>query len=311
MEQQKMSRANAALEEMFNFSTTSKSSTSKNEEVMELPIRLLDAFAGHTFQVEDDDEFRQVADSIEHHGLATPIIVRPGKAAGRYEIVAGHRRTEIFRQQGKAKIPALIRELDDYTATVLMADTNFKARLNIRFSERARTYKLMFDVMKRQGQRIDLTSCHSGMKLNTYDEVAKLMAESARNVHRFIRLTYLIPVLLDAVDNKKLGFIPAEHVSHLTPELQEHLWDTMQRNNTSPTKAQACQLHKYFKEGILTPDVIDEVMIGKAPPEPKVSIPRSMFAPYFPSDWSEAEITQGIYRACELYAAQIVSEKKQ
>ena len=300
------------MEQNDFFEAMFKPKTESENEIKEIPLSLLDAFPNHPFKVSDDAQMGELVTSIEQHGLLTPIIVRPSETSGRYEIISGHRRVEAYRKLEKAIIAAIIRQMDDYEATMLMGDANFKTRTNILPSEKARAYKLMLKAIKRQlGRPLDNVGQsvpHYAGKRST--EIAgEYFSESYKQVQRYIRLTYLIPVLLDAVDNKKLGFIPAEHVSHLPPELQEHLWAAMQRNSTSPTKAQAYKLHQYFKDGILTPDIVDEVMYGKLPSEPKMDFTKSMFSLYFPSEWTNQQIMESVFRCCDICAPQVLEEQ--
>ena len=211
------------------FETDESRADSQLEKVQKIPISELVPFKNHPFKVVDDEAMLRTTESIAQFGVLTPLIARPLEDGG-YEIISGHRRAHAAEATGLTEVPVIVREMDDDAATVLMVDSNLQ-RESILPSERAFAYKMKMDAMKRQGERTDLqtngTSCQVGTKLRTDEIIAEGLNESARNVQRFIRLTNLIPELLDMVDQKQISFNPAVELSYLTPEEQQHVIEAM------------------------------------------------------------------------------------
>ena len=211
------------------FETDESRADSQLEKVQKIPISELVPFKNHPFKVVDDEAMLRTTESIAQFGVLTPLIARPLEDGG-YEIISGHRRAHAAEAAGLTEVPVIVREMDDDAATVLMVDSNLQ-RESILPSERAFAYKMKMDAMKRQGERTDLqtngTSCQVGTKLRTDEIIAEGLNESARNVQRFIRLTNLIPELLDMVDQKQISFNPAVELSYLTPEEQQHVIEAM------------------------------------------------------------------------------------
>lgn len=181
------------------------------EHIVNIPVKQIHEFKDHPFKVQDDEDMRKTADSIREYGVLVPVIVRPD-GNGEYEMISGHRRRYASILAGKEEIPAIIREMDDDIATILMVDSNLQREHNLP-SERAKAYKMKMEALKHQGRRIDLTSCQIGTKFRADEELAKQAGESARTVQRFVRLNNLIPELLNLVDEKKIAFNPAVELS--------------------------------------------------------------------------------------------------
>jgi ParB family chromosome partitioning protein len=222
-----------------------------SKQVVELSLDDLFPFTAHPFKVREDDEMTALVDSVAEYGVRQPIQVRP-RPEGGYEILAGHRRIEASRRAEKRSVPAIIENVDDDLAAIIMVDTNLGQRQNLLPSERAFAYKVKLEAMKRQGERTDLTSCQLGTKFlkgRADEEISKGTTDSARTIQRFIRLTELIPQLLDAVDTEKLKFIPAVTVSYLKPEEQKDLWEYMEREQAVPSLEQANLLKEASEKG--------------------------------------------------------------
>lgn len=204
------------------FSTEEQRQEEKREQVQQIPIDELHPFTNHPFKVLDDDSMKQAVESIKQYGVLSPLIARPRSDGDGYEIISGHRRQFAARQAGLETLPVLVREMEDDAATILMIDSNLQ-REHILPSERAFAYKMKLDAIKHQGARSDLTSSQPGMKLQALDIVGKDAGDSRNQVHRFIRLTNLIPELLNMVDEKMVSFNPAVELSYLLPEQQQEI----------------------------------------------------------------------------------------
>ena len=219
------------------FSTEETRADEQRERVVELPLTELHPFKDHPFKVLDDEKMQDTAQSIREHGVLVPAIVRPREEGG-YEIVAGHRRHHASQIAGLDTMPAIIRDLDDDAATIIMVDSNLQ-RETLLPSERAWAYKMKLDALRHQGARHDLTSSQVGMKLQALDIVGQQAGDSRNQVHRYIRLTELIPPLLDMVDERKIAFNPAVELSYLKPEEQVELLDAMDSEQATPSLSQA------------------------------------------------------------------------
>ena len=227
------------------------SSTSSFQKVTELLLNELFDFEGHVFKVRDDNEMKELVQSVTEYGVRQPIQVRP-RANGGYEILAGHRRTEASRRAGKNSIPAIIENVDDEMATIIMVDTNLGQRQNLLPSEKAFAYKARLEAMKRQGARTDLTSAQVGRKSDGKESrelLAEQVGESRNQISRYIRLTELIPELLNAVDEDRLKFNPAVVISYLNPSQQKDLWEYMDREQVAPSLEQAGKLKEASEKG--------------------------------------------------------------
>ena len=241
------------------FSSEESRADANRERVVELPLAELHPFRNHPFKVLDDEKMADTAQSIREHGVLVPAIVRPREEGG-YEIVAGHRRHHASQIAGLDKMPAIIRDLDDDAATIIMVDSNLQ-RESILPSERAWAYRMKYEALKRQGVRSDLTSSQVGTKLQRADEIIAEQAGSSRNqIQRFIRLTELIQPLMDMVDERKIAFNPAVELSYLKPEEQLELMDAMDSEQATPSLSQAQRLKKFSQEGRLSIDVMRAIM---------------------------------------------------
>ncbi|HWR17987.1 MAG TPA: ParB/RepB/Spo0J family partition protein [Clostridia bacterium] len=244
------------------------------KQVVELSLDDLFPFKGHPFKVRDDDEMTALVESVAEYGVRQPVQVRP-RPEGGYEILAGHRRIEASRRAVKDKVPAIIENVDDDLATIIMVDTNLGQRQNLLPSERAFAYKAKLEAMKRQGERTDLTSCQLGaksLKGRADEEISKGTTDSARTIQRFIRLTELIPQLLEAVDADKLAFIPAVTLSYLKPAEQKDLWEYMEREQVLPSLKQAELLKEASEKGDWSLTLLDVYMTSTRQESSKATI---------------------------------------
>lgn len=231
------------------FSTEEGRQDAKLEKIQEIPLSELHPFKNHPFKVKDDEAMMETADSIKQYGVLVPAIARPDPEGG-YELVAGHRRHRASELAEKETMPVIVRDLDDDAATIIMVDSNLQ-RESLLPSERAFAYKMKLEAMKHQGERVDLTSSQVGTKLRA-DEILAQQAGSSRNqVQRYIRLTELIPELMDMVDEKKIALNPAYELSFLKKEEQVDLLDAMDSEQATPSLSQAQRLKKYSQEGYL------------------------------------------------------------
>ena len=241
------------------FSTEESRADAQREKVLEIPLWELHPFKDHPFKVKDDEAMMETADSIRQYGVLVPAIARPDPNGG-YELVAGHRRHRASELAGKDTMPVIVRDLDDDQATIIMVDSNLQ-RESLLPSERAFAYKMKLEAIKHQGERSDLTSRQVGEKSQTsISLVADQAGESQRQVQRYIRLTELIPELLDMVDEKKIAFNPAYELSFLKKEEQTQLLDAMDSEQATPSLSQAQRLKKYSQEGHLTLDMMRVIM---------------------------------------------------
>lgn len=240
------------------FSTDESRADAQRERVVELPLAELHPFRNHPFKVLDDEKMADTAQSIREHGVLVPAIVRPREEGG-YEIVAGHRRHHASQIAGLDTMPAIIRDLDDDAATIIMVDSNLQ-RETLLPSERAWAYRMKLEAIRHQGARCDLTSSQVGMKLQALDIVGQQAGDSRNQVHRYIRLTELIPPLLDMVDERKIAFNPAVELSYLKPEEQVDLLDAMDSEQATPSLSQAQRLKRFSQEGTLSIDMMRAIM---------------------------------------------------
>lgn len=268
------------------------------EKVRMIPLDELHPFHNHPFKVKDDEAMANTVDSVRQYGVLVPAIVRPREEGG-YEIVAGHRRHHASELAGKAEMPVIIRNLDDDEATIIMVDSNLQ-RESLLPSERAYAYKMKLDAIKHQGERSDLTSSQVGMKLQALDIVGHQAGDSRNQVHRFIRLTSLIPELLDMVDTKKIAFNPAVELSYLQPNEQTQLLDAMESEQATPSLSQAQRLKKFSQEGSLSSDVMRAIMSEeKKPEQDKLTFTGERLRQFFPKSYTPQQMEQTIFRLLE------------
>ena len=282
------------------FSTEESRADAGREKVIEIPLTSLFPFKDHPFKVKDDEAMADTAESIKEYGVLVPAIARPRDEGG-YELVAGHRRHRASELAGLETMPVLVRNLDDDAATIIMVDSNLQ-RENILPSERAFAYKLKLDAIKRQGERSDLTSRQVGEKLWSVEELAKNAPDSQRQIHRYIRLTELIPELLDMVDDKKIAFNPAVELSYLKPEEQTNLLEAMDMEQATPSLSQAQRLKKFSAEGKCTLEAMCAIMSEEKKGElDKVTLTSDKLRKYFPKSYTPQKMEETILKLLETW----------
>ena len=279
----------------------SASDAAAKEQRTEMPLSDLHPFEGHPFKVLDDELMEQTVESIRQIGVVSPLIVRPDPEGG-FEILSGHRRLHAAQLAGLETVPVIVKEMDDDAAIIFMVDSNLQ-RENILPSERAFSYKMKLEAMKHQGERGDLTSGQVGQKsvgTVSRDIVAEQAGDSSRNVQRFIRLTNLIPEILDMVDEKKIAFNPAVELSYLKPSEQKEFLEAMDYAQASPSLSQAQRLKKLSQEGGCTLDAMCEVMIEIKKDElDHVTIKNEVLRKYFPKSYTPKQMQDTIIRLLE------------
>jgi len=282
------------------FSTQESRDEAKLERVINLPPGEISDFPNHPFKVRMDEEMQQMAESVKEHGVLVPALVRE-KPGGGYEMVAGHRRKRAAELAELPEIPCIVRNLTDDEAIIVMVDSNLQ-REKILPSEKAFAYKMRLDAMKRQGQRTDLTSVPLAQKLTSRAELGKVVGESQDQVRRYIRLTYLLPEILDMVDDGKIALRPAVELSYLAEKEQHFLLDTMFSEDCTPSHAQAIKMRKFSQEGKLNPDVILSIMQEEKPNQKEqIKIPKERISRYFAPGTPAQKIEDTIVKALELY----------
>ena len=282
------------------FKTDEERQADAQERVQSLPLDTMEPFPNHPFKVIDDDKMLETVESIKERGVLVPILVRP-KNDGNFEIVSGHRRHHASQLAGLTEIPAIVREMDDDTAILLMVDSNLQ-REELLPSEKAFAYKMKLDAMKRQGQRTDLTSAQIGRKFDGKESrelLAEQVGESRNQISRFIRLTNLVPDLLDRVDNKTMAFNAAVEVSYLTEPEQLMLCDAIEREECTPNLSQAKRLKQYSQDGKLDENVIDAIMTEEKPIEDKLVLKGDVLAKYFPRTYTPSQKQKIIVKLLE------------
>ena len=268
------------------------------EQRTEMPLSDLHPFEGHPFKVLDDELMAQTVESIKQIGVVSPLIVRPDPEGG-YEILSGHRRLHAAKLAGLETVPVIVKEMDDDAAIIFMVDSNLQ-RENILPSERAFSYKMKLEAMKHQGERGDLTSAQVGPKSWAAQVVAEEAGDSKSQVKRFIRLTNLIPEILDMVDEKKIAFNPAVELSYLKPSEQKEFLEAMDYAQASPSLSQAQRLKKLSQEGGCTLDAMCEVMNEIKKDElDHVTIKNEVLRKYFPKSYTPKQMQDTIIRLLE------------
>ena len=268
------------------------------EQRTEMPLSDLHPFEGHPFKVLDDELMAQTVESIKQIGVVSPLIVRPDPEGG-YEILSGHRRLHAAQLAGLETVPVIVKEMDDDAAIIFMVDSNLQ-RENILPSERAFSYKMKLEAMKHQGERGDLTSAQVGPKSWAAQVVAEEAGDSKSQVKRYIRLTNLIPEILDMVDEKKIAFNPAVELSYLKPSEQKEFLEAMDYAQASPSLSQAQRLKKLSQEGSCTLDAMCEVMNEIKKDElDHVTIKNEVLRKYFPKSYTPKQMQDTIIRLLE------------
>ena len=277
------------------FSTEESRQEQQREQVQQIPIGELFSFKNHPFKVLDDESMQRTVESVEQYGVLSPLIARP-RPEGGYEIISGHRRQHAAQLAGLDTLPVIVREMSDDAAVILMVDSNLQ-RENILPSERAFAYKMKLEALKNQGARSDLTSRQVVGKLESADLVGKGNEESGRQVQRFIRLTNLIPELLDMVDEKKISFNPAVELSYLDESQQRDFLEAMNDTQNAPSLSQAQRLKKLAQEGHFSYDVAFAVMGEEKKDElDKVVIKNDTLRKYFPRSYTPKQMEDTIIK---------------
>ena len=282
------------------FSTDESRAEAQLEKVVTLNPADISDFPNHPFKVKQDEAMAEMVDSVKQYGVLVPALVRP-KADGGYEMVAGHRRKCAATLAGITEMPCIVRNLTDDEATIIMVDSNLQ-RETILPSEKAFAYKMKLEATKRQGQRSDLTSTPLVSKSRSNEELGQKNGDSREQVRRFIRLTELIPSVLDMVDSGKIAFRPAVELSYLSKEQQQSLYDTMECEDCTPSLAQAIKMKEFSRDGKLTEEVILSIMQEEKPNQrEQFKMPKERISKYFAPGTPAQKIEDTIIKALELY----------
>ena len=280
------------------FATEEIREDAQREKVQNIPLGELHPFRNHPFKVKDDAAMQDTVDSVREYGVLVPAIARPDPDGG-YELIAGHRRHHASELAGKETMPVIVRDLDDDAATIIMVDSNLQ-REELLPSERAFAYKMKLEALKHQGARTDLTSVQFGQKLSARDQVAKAAGESAIQIQRFIRLTELIPELLDMVDERKIALNPAVELSHLKKEEQTLLLEAMDSEQATPSLSQAQRLKKFSQQKMLSLDVMRAVMSEEKKTDlDRVTLKNETLRRYFPKSYTPKQMEDTIIKLLE------------
>lgn len=285
------------------FQTEENRADAQRERVQEIPLDQLKPFKNHPFKVRDDQRMLDTVDSIREYGVLVPAIARPDPEGG-YELISGHRRKRGCEMAGLQTMPVIIRDLDDDAAVLVMVDSNIQ-REELLPSERAFAYKMKLEALKHQGARSDLTSSQLGTKLRADELLAQQAGESRNQVQRFIRLTELIPELLDMVDERKLAFNPAVEVSYLKRDEQWMLLEAMDAEQTTPSLSQAQRLKKFSQEGRLTEEAMSAIMSEEKKSDmDKVTLRSDTLRRYFPKSYTPKQMEQTIIKLLDVWQKQ-------
>lgn len=280
----------------------------ERNSIVELPIDVIDQFPKHPYKVKDDDDMIQLIESIKENGVITPIIVRP-KPKGRYEMISGHRRLQACRHLGHKTIRGQVLELDRNAATVMMVDSNL-ARSNILPSEKAFAYKMRLDAMKKQTGRPSKDNVVPVGQYYSREELAKQTNESQTQIQRYIRLTNLIPFLLQMVDEGKIAMRPAVEISYLPEKLQDKLADCILKEDATPSHDQTIRMRKLFKEGLLTEKEIDRIMHELKPNQTnRISLSEDKVKKFMPKNMPVSKREEYILKALEHYDKYLKKQK--
>ena len=278
------------------FSSEESREEEKREKVQEIPLSELYPFKDHPFRVVEDEAMLRTVESVVQYGVIVPVIARPREDGG-YELISGHRRKRAAELAGLTTLPVIVRDLDDDSATVLMVDSNLQ-REHILPSERAWAYRMKLEALNHQGKRIDLTSDQLGQKSKwAINQVAESSDMSKTQVQRYIRLTYLLPDIVDLVDNGKLAFNTAVELSYLNDQQQFDLLDAMAESQNLPSLSQAQRMKQLSREDACTPEALMEIMAEeKKPPEDRVTLKGDTLRKYFPKNYSPQQMEQTIIK---------------
>lgn len=280
------------------FATEESRADAQREKVQEIPLGELHPFRNHPFKVKDDAAMQDTVDSVREYGVLVPAIARPDPDGG-YELIAGHRRHHASELAGKETMPVIVRDLDDDAATIIMVDSNLQ-REELLPSERAFAYKIKLEAIRHQGKRQELTSSQVGMKLQALDIVGQQAGDSRNQVHRFIRLTELIPELLDMVDERKIAFNPAVELSYLKKEEQTLLLEAMDSEQATPSLSQAQRLKKFSQQKMLSLDVMRAIMSEEKKTDlDRVTLKNETLRRYFPKSYTPKQMEDTIIKLLE------------
>jgi ParB family chromosome partitioning protein len=269
------------------------------QPLLAVPLADLHPFPDHPFSVRDDEAMQETVESVKAYGVLVPILVRPGPDG--YEIISGHRRKRAAELAGLDTLPAIVRDLDDDEATIVMVDSNLQ-RENILPSERAKAYKMKLEAIKHQGQRADLTSCQVGTRSRSDKQVAEDVGESARTIQRYIRLTELSPPLQQMVDEKKIAITPAVELSYLKPQEQALLLETMDSEQATPSLSQAQRLKQLSQIGMLNEDNVLTILSEQKKPEGyDVTLSGKTLQKYFPQSYTPRQMEAVILRLLDAW----------
>ena len=293
------SSVNASLSSYDDiFSTEESRQEEQREQVRQIPIGELFPFKNHPFKVLDDDSMSDTVESVKQYGVLSPLIARP-RPKGGYEIISGHRRQHAAELAGLETLPVIVRQMDDDAAIILMVDSNLQ-REHILPSERAFAYKMKLDAMKNQGTRSDLTSAQVVSKLRSNEKLGAENNQSRETVRRFIRLTNLIPELLDMVDNKTVSFNPAVELSYLSPEQQQEVIRAMDDTQNFPSVSQAKRIKKLAQDGTFTTETVVAIMGEEKKSElDTVTIKNDTLRKYFPRSYTPKQMEDTIIKLLE------------
>lgn len=279
------------------------------EEIKPVPISELKPFTEQPFKVKLDEDMDALVESIKQCGVLTPVIARPHKDGG-YEILSGHRRVKACELAGITDIPVVVKNLDDDTATILLVDSNLQ-REHILPSEKAFAYQMKLEAMKRQGARTDLTSAQIGQKLEnrvSKDILAEQVGESRNQIQRYIRLTNLIDPILDMVDNNQIAMNAAVEISYLGSKEQATVMQSIEKEETSPSIAQARKMRQFHQEGKLSDTVIESIMMEQKPETIKITLSEEKLKKYFPKSYSKAKMEEIILKLLDKWRRQRENE---
>ena len=291
------------LDELL-FSTEEQRQEEKREQVQQIPIDELHPFTNHPFKVVDDEAMTRTVESIAQFGVLAPLIARPRPDGDGYEIISGHRRQFAAKMAGLETLPVIVRDMDDDAATILMVDSNLQ-REHISPSERAFAYKMKLDALKNQGARSDLTSRQVVGKLEAADLIGKIADESGRQVQRYVRLTNLIPELLNMVDEKMISFNPAVELSYLTPEQQQEMIKAMDDTQNAPSVSQAKRIKELAQKGQFSSDAVVAIMGEEKKSElDTVTIKNDILRKYFPRSYTPRQMEQKIIQLLDAWQQQ-------
>ena len=295
------------------FSTEENRQEEQREQVQQIPIDALHPFTNHPFKVLDDEAMTRTVESIAQYGVLAPLIARPRPDGDGYEIISGHRRQYAAKLAGLDTLPVIVRQMSDDAAVILMVDSNLQ-REHILPSERAFAYKMKLDAIKNQGARSDLTSSQVGTKLRADEKVAKDSGESRNQVQRFVRLTNLVPELLDMVDEKKISFNPAVELSYLDEKQQQDFLEAMDASQNAPSLSQAIRIKKLAQQGEFDYDAVYNIMNEEKKSElDTVTIKNETLRKYFPRNYTPRQMESIIIKLLDQWQLkkQQAKQKKQ